>query len=371
VKLLVFSHPAITPANQEFFARVHDHLDGDVTLVLPARWRNEYGVQSAARWPGFRGKLVPIPVLLQGNIILHAYRARLRRLIRGEAPDVIYVHHEPYAVATTQVALAARGLEIPLGFYSAQNLVKRYPPPIRVAERFVHRHAAFAAAVAPAVAETLSERGYRGHIADMPLGVDTSAPPIARRGETGPLVAGYVGRLAEEKGVEVLLDAIARLPAEDARAVIAGDGPDAQALHRRADELMLGKRVAWLGYVPHSEVERFYAQIDVLVVPSRTRPNWKEQFGRVVIEALTFGIPVVTSDSGELPRLVELTKGGWTFPEDDVPALAEVLARVAEAPAERLERAEVGRGRVRELFDVDALAARFAALVRDSASRGR
>src|SRR3954452_24763459 len=132
MKLLVVSHPAVTPANQDFFARVHDHLGGELSLVIPAHWHDEYGVQSAERWPALRGRLVPLPVLLEGNIILHAYRARLRALLREESPDVVYVHHEAYGVATFQVFRAARGLGIPVGFYSAQNLVKRHPPPFSV-----------------------------------------------------------------------------------------------------------------------------------------------------------------------------------------------------------------------------------------------
>ena len=60
-----------------------------------------------------------------------------------------------------------------------------------------------------------------------------------------------------------------------------------------------------------------YAQLDVLVLPSHTTPTWKEQFGRVIVEALWCGVPVVGSDSGEIPWLIELTGGGLVFPEGD------------------------------------------------------
>ena len=75
-----------------------------------------------------------------------------------------------------------------------------------------------------------------------------------------------------------------------------------------------------------------YAQLDVLVLPSRTTPTWKEQFGRVIVEALWCGVPVVGSDSGEIPWLIGLTGGGLMFPEGDHAALAGGSTRLRGRP---------------------------------------
>jgi glycosyltransferase involved in cell wall biosynthesis len=369
VKLVVVSHPCVTPANQEFWARLHRHLGGGVTIVAPASWRNEYGTQTLRRWPGFEGDLQPLPVCLAGNIPLHFYRARVGALLRSQSPDLVFVHHEPYGPATFQFVAAARRLGLPVGIYSSQNIVKRYPPPFSWMERAVHRRAAFATTISPAVADALLAKGYRGPIALMPPGIDTSLfpPAPARRAEGRAFTVGYIGRLSSEKGVDTLVDALVRPAAAGMRALIAGDGPAAGDLQARAVRSGLNGRVSWVGYVSHDRVADVYAQVDLLVVPSRTTGAWSEQFGRVVIEALACGVPVLTSDSGELPTLVADTGGGWTFPEGDADALAARLAALAAEPEERRARADRGRARVRELYDVDAVAQRIAGVVRTAA----
>jgi glycosyltransferase involved in cell wall biosynthesis len=369
VKLVVVSHPCVTPANQELWARLHRHLGGEITIVAPASWRNEYGGQTLRRWPAFEGSLQPLPVWLAGNIPLHVYRARIGPLLRRQSPDLVFVHHEPYGPATFQFVTAARRMGLPVGVYSSQNIVKRYPPPFSWMERAVYRRAAFAATISPAVAESLRAKGYRGPIALMPPGIDTSsfASRPARRDEGRPFTVGYIGRLAEEKGVDTLVDALLRPATAGMRALIAGDGPAAADLRARAAGSGMNGRISWVGYVSHDRVAGIYGEVDLVVVPSRTTAAWSEQFGRVVIEALATGVPVLTSDSGELPTLIADTGGGWTFPEGDADALAARLAGLAAAPEERHARGVCGRARVRELYDADVIARRLADVMRAEA----
>ena len=123
---------------------------------------------------------------------------------------------------------------------------------------------------------------------------------------------GYAGRLVQSKGLMDLLAAVRRLDAP-VELLLIGDGE----LRAQLDgQPIPGSRVRVLNELRHEEMASGYAQLDVLVLPSRTTPTWKEQFGRVVIEALWCGVPVVGSDSGEIPWLIELTGGGLTFPEE-------------------------------------------------------
>jgi glycosyltransferase involved in cell wall biosynthesis len=115
-----------------------------------------------------------------------------------------------------------------------------------------------------------------------------------------------------------------------------------------------GSRVRVVDTLEHDQMARGYAQIDVLVLPSRTTPSWKEQFGRVIIEALSCGVPLVGSDSGEIPWLIELTGGGMTFPEGDCEALAERLGTLRADAALRRNLAAAGREAVERLFSVPA-----------------
>jgi len=359
VRLLVVSHPCVTPTNQDFFGRVRSLSGWEMKIVAPRAWRNEYGSQRLSRSPGYDGELLGLPVLLPGNIPLHAYARGLRRAIRRWRPDAVYAHHEPYGPATWQVAEAAA--RAPLAFYSAQNLRKDFPLPIAAGERWLYRRAKLALPVTRAVAQVLRDKGFAGQVAVMPLAVDMGpghaiAPPSAL---PGGLTLGYVGRLAPEKGIDTLLDALTGLQDIDVRCVIAGDGPARDDLGRHAIRAGIADRVRWMGYVAHDAVGAAYAACDVIVVPSLTVPGWTEQFGRVVVEALSYGRPVLTSETGELPNLVADTRGGWTFREGDHAGLAEQVRGLAANPALVRATGEQGRRRVAARYSLDAVAHRF------------
>lgn len=368
MRLLCVSHPCVASPNQELFARIASQRGWDVTILLPDRWRNEYGELKAERWPAFQGELLPTRVIGVGRIPLHVYAARLRTIVRRVRPDAIYAHNEPYALSTFQAARAAG--RIPFGFYSAQNVSKAYPWPISATERYVHRRAVFAFPVSEAVLDVLSGKGYEGRAEILPLWVDPYAYGSQGLPSERPPTLGFVGRLTPEKGLDVLLDALARLPS-DVRAVVAGAGPAEPELRRRADALGLAGRVSWLGFVEHERMPGVYGQLDLLVVPSRTTAGWKEQFGRVVIEALAARVPVVAADSGELSRLLSSTEGGWLFPEGDVAALAGTLRRLLASPGELDQAARVGRAAVERRFGVAVVADHFATVVEEIVGASR
>jgi glycosyltransferase involved in cell wall biosynthesis len=365
MRLVVVSHPAVTPVNQAFFARLASLTGWDLDLILPERWHSEYGHRRAERWPQYEGGMHPRRVLLSGNIPLHVYAARLSPLLRQLAPDAIYVHHEPYALATAQVLQAARRFRGAFGFYSAQNIEKRYPWPIPAFEKAVYRRADFAFPVTQAVLDVLRAKGYAGRASVLPLPIDTEALRPHARSVGRPFTVGFVGRLAPEKGVDLLIDALRET--EDVNAVIVGDGSSKHDLHDRAAAAGVASRVHWRGYVAHDRISDAYADFDVLVVPSRPIQGWTEQFGRVVVEALASGVPVIAANSGELPRLLEETGGGWLFQHDDAASLAGRIKDAADH-AERAGRGEAGRRVVLARFGLDAVAVRFAAEV-EAASR--
>jgi glycosyltransferase involved in cell wall biosynthesis len=154
---------------------------------------------------------------------------------------------------------------------------------------------------------------------------------------------GYAGGLVQEKGVDLLIRACAALDVEW-ELLIAGEGAEHAALAALAAELGVAARVKFLGRYASSQMPDFYNQLDVLVLPSRTQLNWKEQFGRVLVEAMACEVPVVGSDSGEIPQVIG--DAGMIFPEGDVEALAGTLSQLARDPALRGQSGARGRRRV-------------------------
>ncbi len=265
----------------------------------------------------------------------------------GRAYDVIDIHEEPFALATAEILLLRRlrRQRAPYVLYSAQNIDKRYPPPFRWLERWALRHAAGLSVCNTEAGRICERKGLPGSATLIPLGVDVerfSPAPAGSSDGTVPVV-GYVGRLEPHKGVDVLLEAVARLDAVELR--VAGAGPEEERLRARTTALDLDRRVEYVGSLAQDQLPEFYRGLDVLVVPSRPTPGWLEQFGRVVVEAMACGVPVVASDTGALPDVVG--EAGLLVPPDDPDALAVCLETLLKDEPARRELARRGAEQAR------------------------
>lgn len=256
----------------------------------------------------------------------------------GERWDVLDLHEEPFALATVEILLlrALRGVRTPYVLYSAQNIRKRYPIPFRWLERWALRGASGISVCNRQAGAICEDKGFPGRATLIPLGVERR-PGSLRPGEPaehGSTAVGYAGRLAPHKGVDVLLRAIAGEARLHLR--VAGAGPDEGRLRALASDLGIADRVTFLGSLSGTDLDDFYRSVDVVAIPSLPTPGWLEQFGRVAVEAMAAGTPVVASDSGALPDVVG--GAGLLVPPGDPDALRASLLRVVDDPglAERL-----------------------------------
>jgi glycosyltransferase involved in cell wall biosynthesis len=255
----------------------------------------------------------------------------LWRLLGDGRWDLIDMHEEPFGLAVGEVLLLrwlrARGT--PYLVCSAQNIDKRYPIPFRWLERWSLRGAAGAYTCNSEAGEILRRKGLTGELELLPLGVDVERfRPIDRPAPSGRLRVGFVGRLIPQKGVDVLVGALAHDNRLDAD--VYGAGPEFETLVTLADELGLSSRVTFHGYVDEAALPEVFPTFDVLAVPSLPVSGWLEQFGRVVVEAQASGVPVVASASGALPDVVG--QAGILAPPGDPMALAAALVRMLDEP---------------------------------------
>ena len=201
-------------------------------------------------------------------------------------------------------------------------------------------------------------KGYRSRIDVIPqFGVD---PELFYPGEkpyagAARFAIGYVGRFVKEKGIDILLHALAGLEG-DWQANLIGSGPTQAQLTALARRLQLADRVNFLPWIASTQMPNFYRTLDVLILPSRTQPNWKEQFGRVLIEAMACGVPVIGSTCGEIPNVIG--DAGLIFPEGDVDALRAHLINLRRDPARRADLARRGRQRALDHFTQAQIARR-------------
>jgi glycosyltransferase involved in cell wall biosynthesis len=352
-RLVVVSHAAVVGMNQELFARLQLH-GWEVSVVAPRTWQNEYGTVVTRPIDGI--DLLTVPVLLRGRIQRHIYRIRATRLLRRLRPDLVFVEEEPFSVPALQWSVAARRAGVPYVVRMDETLDRRLPLLARAIRRIVLPHAAGVVARAPTSRDLALRLGaVRAEYVPHPL--PTWSPREPARDDT--FTVGYAGRFVEQKGIRDLVEASKLLHAP-VRLLLVGDGPLREELAHASRN---GVQVEVITGVGHDDMAHAYARMDVLVLPSRTTATWAEQFGRVVTEALACGVPVVGSDSGEIPWLIEQTGGGVVFPEGDAGRLAGVLRELAADPARRERLAATGRESVQREFAVDAVASRLSGVL--------
>jgi glycosyltransferase involved in cell wall biosynthesis len=261
--------------------------------------------------------------------------------------------------------VAAQRQGIPALFFTWQNLNRGYPPPFAWFEQANYRMAAYALAGNQEAAEVLRRKGYGGPLAVLPqFGVDPAIfHPVPKvRPQGAPLRIGYAGGLLPEKGVDLLLRACAGLQGAWQLHMV-GDGSEHTTLQELACQLGIAERVQIEPRLPSRAMPAYYQSLDVLALPSRTRANWKEQFGRVLIEAMACEVAVIGSTTGEIAHVIG--DAGLLFPEADVDALCAQLQRLMDEPARRAALAARGRERVLAQFTMDSIAASTVAVYRE------
>ena len=338
-------------------------LGVDLTVLTPPSWCDRRGAQALESVHTRGYTLRSIPIRFNGAFHWHYYPT-LGAEIRQLAPDLLHMDEEPYNLATWLALRAAQRAHIPAIFFTWQNLLRRYPPPFSWFERSGYGIAPAAIAGNQDAAAVLRRKGYAGEITVIPqFGVDPLlfAPAETHDHTTRPLHIGYAGGLLPEKGIDDLLRACALLRGAW-RLTLAGAGSDQARLQQIATHLAIADRVVFAGRVASTEMPAFDRALDVLVLPSRTTPGWKEQFGRVLIEAMACETAVIGSDSGEIPQVIG--DAGLIFPEGDHGALAAHLQHLLDAPDERARLGAAGRRRVLERFTMAQVAAQTVALYR-------
>src|SRR5260370_986555 len=358
MRVLMISKALVAGTSQRKLEELAKCPGVELTLVTPEYWQSDDGskpVHEPLYISGYR--MIVTPMTLNGNFHLHYY-PHLSKIMREVRPEVVHIDEEPYNFATFQAMRLAHKQHAQALFFTWQNLYRNYPPPFRQLELYNYHHAAAALAGNREAQNVLRRKGFRGSIHIIPqFGFDTEiyrrSMPRPTRTADAPFVLGYLGRLVENKGLPLLVEALASLP-EYCHVVFTGNGPMKSELEALATHLGVTERTNFKAGVPTFEVPKELQRMDVLVLPSLTRPNWKEQFGRVLAEAMACETPGIGSSSGEIPYFI--SDAGLVFTEGNAQELVACVRQLLGNPALYATLAARGRQRVLEHYTQEQIA---------------
>jgi glycogen(starch) synthase len=333
VQTVLTTRPPTAPR----FQRLGDHARV-IRLGLPIRrFRQLYGPQAAIIAPILAARADVVHVHLGEDLAVlptGAAAAKLHRL-----PLVLTVHtslHHTLAVSDLRSAvLKTLGGQI---------------------ERWGEHSAEAVLGITPRLSKLLiSDGAAENRIHVIPPGVNPSLfegpfeDPFSGVGRPRVL---FVGRLAPQKGVDTLVAAAGLLKDPCAQVLLVGDGPERKALERETERLGVGDRLHFVGFVTHDRLPAAMAHADVLVLPSLY-----EELGTVLLEAMQAGLPIVASETGGIPDVIEDGVNGLLVPPGDPEALARGIDRILSDGdlARRLSEGAQERGKD---YDWEVLAER-------------
>lgn len=267
-------------------------------------------------------------------------------------PDVMHLIGEPSYLSTAQAIAVCRRRwpGVPITHYAAQNVVIGFPWPFPWLERRAYRRIGLAMPITAAALDVLRRKGYCGPARIVPLGVDqerftpTAAPPGGR------FTVGFVGRLEPHKGIA---DLLAATRATATRLLVVGDGSLGDAV--RAEAEARPGEIELVPWSSHDDLPGLLRRMHVLALPSvevvqRNVLPWirvplREQFGRVLVEAMSCGVPCIVTRVGEMAEVIG--DAGRIVAPGDPAQLAAALATLRDDPAEvaRLRAAALQRAR--------------------------
>lgn len=356
MRVLIVSHSSVVDVYQDKLRYIAETPGIELTLLVPDRFTE--GGRDIVAFKGHGGyEVIARPQRALWKNRLNAFTfSGLSSVFRKVQPEVLHIEEEPESLAAVQLVRHAlrmkkrpvivdftwRNMEVPLASLHAYD-PRRAVYMLTQGMTLPH----FDGMIAGSVESEgyLRKLDYEGPVRVIPqygvaperyhprsdVAVTREKHGLGNGSPSDLITIGFVGRVMKMKGLDSLIDAFALIQNRNVQLVILGGGDYVQATRERAQAAGLSGKVHFIEGVPAAEVPPLLAAMDVVCVPSLTTDTWREQFGRVIIEAMACGVAVIGSTSGEIPHVVG--NAGIIVEEGNTQAWADALIRVVDNPS--------------------------------------
>lgn len=335
MKILAIGHSYIVDSNRAFWARYAELSKDEVKIICPKRWpSNLVGDLHFKRRDEIDGSLEIIPLLsfLKGHASFFFFNPfSFYMALKKNSPEVIFLFQETWSACLLQLVVTLLFLnkkERPkLTILNVcQNIKKNKFQMIHFFERALTSQVQIITHCNQEIVEVLNWKKITSKKYYLPFSYDERIYLSSiKEAPKQHFRVGYVGRLAHEKGLDILLLAMKKVREKipGARLTIVGHGPLLALIQN-------DKGVDYFPAIPHNSIHLFYQNLDCLVLPSRTTHFWKEQFGRVLVEAVASGVPCVGSNSGAIFEVMSTMGLDNLFAENNPDQCADKIIEVYE-----------------------------------------
>lgn len=338
-KIIVIAHHLSVPGTEDFWEKYSNNTNHKVVIVRPRYWKDGGGVTLRKNDDYYKDGLqfnsfnAPFARYSKQNLYFFVNFIRYFLFIKKEKPNFIYVMNTTNSIICLQTIILGKLLGIKVICWASRleprNFFITFGPLkglIFSMLRSINKRLVDAIhATSTKAKEALI---FEGHHCPIYIAPTHGIPPhfnefraAVDRSNLDLLTVGYAGELLAFKGVDILINAISRLPSANIKLKIAGVGPEKCTLEKLATSLDINAE--FLGYIDNLNMPEFYRNCDIIVLPSKGDGPIVEKFGRVLIEAAACGCAVIGSNVGGIPLAVG--QNGILFKDGSVNSLSSKL----------------------------------------------
>ncbi|WP_164994718.1 glycosyltransferase family 4 protein [Candidatus Kuenenia stuttgartiensis] len=383
MNILMLSHSSVNNAYQKRLTTIANHDSIKLTVIVPKSYYEGRLLKSKKVSDYYNFIRLHAFFSKTGRQHLHFYSPfSLYKIIKMTKAEIIHLDEEPQSFISFLTIFLARLISKNTKFilYTAVNIFKthkewsyfslqRYLYPLW--EKYSLDHSDAILACNHEAIDIFNKKGFKRKIYYVPLTIDENVFKkkdcyyLKAKLKLNYFTIGFVGKIEIKKGLATLFKAL-RLIYKKYTLIIIGEGPDKELLVNLSKQLNIQEYILWLGFVNMTQLPDYYSCMDALIVPSETTPEWREQFGRVIIEGMACEVPVIGSSSGEIPNVIG--DAGLIFEEGNEKELAGKISILIDNSELRQKLGEAGRKRVIENYTNKIIASKLMSVYNEIAS---